>query len=725
MPAPERSLPSHPSLEQQRKQAKELLSAFRTGDAQARERIRHVLPDKTRIVLADAQHVLAREYGFASWSELTGRIAELMAHEAELGAGDVEVAGNAGRSGARPQPALSDELRSAVSRRDAATLRAFFERRPEACALIDAALFPFDTPSLVQAASWDDAALVRALLDAGADPNRRTDWWAGGFHALHHAQGAVARLLLDAGAVPDACAAASLDRIDLLETLLDEDPARVHERGGDGQLPLHFARSRGVIDMLLARGADPDARDIDHRSTAAEWMLAGRRGAGRYELARYLIERGASADVFMAAALGLTTRLEELLDADPAQIEARTGAGHYGEQPPSSLHMYTWTIGQDVSPLRTAVQFGQPAAVDVLLRFVVRDDLVLAAELAAAAGNGDAAVVRALLDARPDAARLFHAGGSTALHAAASAGRTECCRLLLVQGADPDARDRSDAAAPLHYAAEGGHLNVVRTLVEAGADVDGEGDEHLLGVLGWATCFGRIQREVADYLIASGARVGIFPAISLGRVDDVRRLIGSDRAVVEQRMNSGDMDLRTPVHHAAEAGNVEILELLLRAGADPNARNTQGARPASYVRGTDNRREILELLIRHGAEPDDLLTLLLLRRFEEAAALVRREPAVLSGAEDVPTPLHLAVSRQDAEAVNWLIERGADLNAIRVMGSCGVTPLHVAAAEDADEMARILVDAGADPTIRDTRWNADPPGWAEYLGSTRVRAVFR
>jgi hypothetical protein len=55
--------------------------------------------------------------------------------------------------------------------------------------------------------------------------------------------------------------------------MLDADPKRVHERGGDGQTPLHFARSREVVDLLLERGADPDARDVDHRATPAKWML--------------------------------------------------------------------------------------------------------------------------------------------------------------------------------------------------------------------------------------------------------------------------------------------------------------------------------------------------------------------------------------------------------------------------------------------------------------------
>ena len=61
-----RSLPSRADLAQQKKQAKELLQSFQSGDDEARARVRAVLPDKKKIALADAQLVLAREYGFST-----------------------------------------------------------------------------------------------------------------------------------------------------------------------------------------------------------------------------------------------------------------------------------------------------------------------------------------------------------------------------------------------------------------------------------------------------------------------------------------------------------------------------------------------------------------------------------------------------------------------------------------------------------------------------------
>lgn len=74
--SPVRSLPASPSLAHLRGQAKSLLKAFLAGDAGARERVATQLPrlgdvpQDRRARLADAQLVLAREYGFPNWARL-------------------------------------------------------------------------------------------------------------------------------------------------------------------------------------------------------------------------------------------------------------------------------------------------------------------------------------------------------------------------------------------------------------------------------------------------------------------------------------------------------------------------------------------------------------------------------------------------------------------------------------------------------------------------------
>lgn len=112
-------------------------------------------------------------------------------------------------------------VHEAFESRDWPTARRLFAERPSLRERLDDPVFPFDTPALVRFAAHQDLEAVDLLLELGADPNRRTGWWAGGFHPLHWARGAVADRLLAGGSVPDACGAAQMGRIDLLTPMLD------------------------------------------------------------------------------------------------------------------------------------------------------------------------------------------------------------------------------------------------------------------------------------------------------------------------------------------------------------------------------------------------------------------------------------------------------------------------------------------------------------------------
>ncbi len=75
------SLPVRPSLEQLRKQAKNLLRSFKDGDADAVNRVRRHKPQKSDPSLADAQFALAKEYGFESWTKLVRHVEAARATE--------------------------------------------------------------------------------------------------------------------------------------------------------------------------------------------------------------------------------------------------------------------------------------------------------------------------------------------------------------------------------------------------------------------------------------------------------------------------------------------------------------------------------------------------------------------------------------------------------------------------------------------------------------------
>src|SRR5687768_18392595 len=456
------------------------------GDAEAGARVRAVLPDKRRITLADAQLVLAREYGFASWAALKRHIG---AHASET--------------------APIEQVHDAFRRGDAGAVRRLVKQHPKLRALINEPVLSFNSPAIVAFA--DDPAMVEVLLELGADPNRRSDWWAGGFHALHSATGAAAERLLAAGAVPDACAAANIDRPELLARMLREDPTRVHERGGDGKTPLHFARSRAIVDLLLDVGADIDARDVDHRSTPAQWMLDRRRGAGRFELAQYLVERGASTDIFLAAALGLSDRARAMLESNRDLLDLRTGRGDYGEKPPSSYHIYFWTIGDGRSPLDVASQFEQRDASDVMLAFATPTQ-----RLVSACRLGDVDGARAIVRDHPGIVASMPAEHHRAISDAAWSGDARAVTLMLELGFDPRTPGH-DSGTALHCAAWEGSVETVEALLrhpDARTLLSITDARYGATPLGWC-CHGslhgntrRDHARVAQRLLDAGARVG-------------------------------------------------------------------------------------------------------------------------------------------------------------------------------------------------------------------------
>lgn len=407
-------------------------------------------------------------------------------------------------------PSTLQHLHDALRHRDARAVRRLLESHPEFRDRIDDPVFAFDAPAIVAFAN--DLDMVNVLLDFGADPNRRSDWWAGGFHALHSATGAAADRLMAAGATADACAAAHLDRADLLSRMIAEDPARVHERGGDGQTPLHFARSRAVIDLLLAAGADIDARDVDHRSTAAEWMLAGKRGAGRYELARYLVERGATADIFLSAALGMTDRVLALLQARPELLDSRTGRGDYAERPPGSYHIFFWTIGDGRSPLDVAAQFDQQETYHAMLKLASPLQHLLQA-----CRRGDEAFARSLLRQHPGIIESMTPDDHRAISDAAWNGDARAVALMLDLGFDPRTPGH-DSGTALHCAAWEGSVAAVAALLHhrnAHALVAIRDAHHDATPLGWCchgSRFGNASHDhagVARLLLEAGARPGL------------------------------------------------------------------------------------------------------------------------------------------------------------------------------------------------------------------------
>jgi ankyrin repeat protein len=334
-----------------------------------------------------------------------------------------------------------------------------------------------------------------------------------------------------------------------------------------------------------------------------------------------------------------------------------------------------------------------------------------------AAQSGDIAVLRERLDARPDLIDALGGRGfqkATALHLAALRNQHAAIRLLIERGADLNSRDFPNNATPLHFAAMHGTLHTIRLLVEAGADVEGRGDDYEVGILGWATCFRQMRRDVADYLLSQGATLNLWTAIALERIEEVRAMLVSDPALLGARMTR-NQHRRTPLHHAAATSRLKLVQLLLDVGANPNAADATGATALTTAVQESADPAMVTALLAAGARLD-FLTAVNLAQYGEAEAMLRDDPSRIGPDGRDTIALHLAVNKRNLATIRWLIAHGADVNAKRPMWDCNHTALHMTIEGGAIEIARLLLDAGADPNIRDDKFNATALGWAHFFG---------
>ena len=359
------------------------------------------------------------------------------------------------------------------------------------------------------------------------------------------------------------------------------------------------------------------------------------------------------------------------------------------------------------------------------------DALTVEGRLVDAVRRGDAEALAALLDAHPE--KLLTRTGpydASLLHVAATHGQLATVDLLLRRGIDVDLRERGDNTYALHWAAAGGFLDVVRRLVEAGGDVMGDGDDHEVGVIGWATCGDPCQSTVAEYLVRHGARHHIFSAIAMNLADEVRRIVATDPGALHRRMSRNE-NHQLPLHFAVRKRLREMVSLLLDLGADPLAVDGSRRPAADYATEPDTDRRLMERvramtfaeLTSAGrgertprTGPMDLIATLALHDWETAERLISLDPASIA----TTGALHLMAKRNDTEAVGWLLAHGADPNARWSHWESEVTALHLAILGGHPDMVRRLLEAGADPRIKDSQHEADAVGWAAFFRQEEV-----
>jgi len=348
----------------------------------------------------------------------------------------------------------------------------------------------FGATPLIVAVQQGNRQLVDLLLVNGANINQRSQWWAGGFHVLEDDHG-LADFLIARGATLDAKSAAQLGRLDDLAVLVAANPQSVHLRAGDGQTPLHVAPTVAIAEFLLGQGADIDARDVDHESTPAQYLVRS-----HPDVARFLVERGAHCDILLAAALGDLERVRALLDANPESIRCVVSEQYFPKRNVhAGGHIYTWTLGQGKSAHTVAREFGHEEVFRLLMdRSPDSLRLALACEL------GDAASFSALLQARPDLAQTLGEDERRKLPFAAQNNNVEAVRMMLAAGWPVGAVGQHGATA-LHWAGFHGNAEMARGILPHHPPLEAREKDYGQTPLGWAI-YGSINgwhAERGDY----------------------------------------------------------------------------------------------------------------------------------------------------------------------------------------------------------------------------------
>src|SRR5580700_9545589 len=151
---------------------------------------------------------------------------------------------------------------------------------------------------------------------------------------------------------------------DNLTEMLALDPSLIDAKGMDARTPLHCAGTVAAAALLLDYGARMDARDEDHDSTPAQWRIGE-----SPDVARFLLQRGATADIFLASALGDVALAEKLVTRDRGCLAHRIGKlpefppiGHQGR----GGTIYQWTLRFNSYPHQIALMKGRQPMFDFL-----------------------------------------------------------------------------------------------------------------------------------------------------------------------------------------------------------------------------------------------------------------------------------------------------------------------------------------------------------------------
>ena len=525
---------------------------------------------------------------------------------------------------------------------------------------------------------------INVLLQTGANPNMKD---CEGTTALH-------------------CAAQAGCSKDTIQAVIDYG-ADVNAVNKDNVTALMIACEKGnidVINVLLQTGADPNIKNCEGAAVLHYAAKGGCSKNGNVDAIHALLSVGAHhnlTDTFGLtclhyAAVGCCNRetLQTIVDLS-ADVNARNK--------------------NDKTALMIACEKGNVVAIHELLQAGanpnIKDNKGKTATHYAAVSVCSKETLQALLNCGADIT-ITDIQNRTALMIACIMGNEDAIIVLLTAGTNPNAVD-SCSYTCLHFAVEGGcSIEAIHAIIDHGADVNATTIANVTALM-----FAIWKRSVSviNILLRAGANPNIanddgctclHEAVIEYLSEEILQVLNNHGADV----NTRDKKNQTALMLASEKGNTDAMNVLLKAGADPNIPDASGNTCFNYAIVRNCGKEMLQAMIDHSADVNvtNKKNQTVLSIACEQGNIDAINVLLYSGADskvadaDGDTCLHKAVNIRSNTVLQSLIDAGVDINATNKKNQSAL----VLACQKRNVIAiNVLLKCGADRNIPDNKGN--------------------
>jgi ankyrin repeat protein len=418
----------------------------------------------------------------------------------------------------------------------------------------------------------------------------------------------------------------------------------------DGTTALHWAvrgDDREMVDLLLRGGADPR---VANRYGVTPLSLAAVNGSAA--MIDVLLKAGADPNTMSPEGETILMRAARTGQPDALVVLLAHGANPNAQERWHRQTALMWAVSENHSEsVNVLIEWGADVnAVSAVLDGEPRKDII----------DGRTAKDGTALQALHT---TFPRGGLTPLLFAARQGAIACARALLDAGADVNQPD-PDGISPLVMAIINGHYDLAGLLVEHDANVNAAEPGGRTPL--WAT----VDMHTLEYTLnrpppLSGDRLDSLGLLQLLLSRGAKPDVALTRAVKGRKVNATNHGLlgarATPLMRAATHVDVAAMKLLLAHGADPNLATKNHTTAFMLAAGLGWRD-----LYSEGSDADAI----------EFLRIGLERGADINAANDLGnTALHGAAERGTAKVVEFLVARGARLDAKNKKGQ---TPLDMA-----------------------------------------------